>query len=212
MTFGNNIKMTKTPYLTKRQKEILDFILDFMDDNGYSPSYRVIGKGLGLSSPSSVYEQIKKLKEAGFLENEEGSRRYYPSGKALDLTEKFSVPVMGTIAAGSPIQVFEYQENLMIPKNLIAKNPGSLFALEVQGNSMIEEGIMDGDHVICEPSQNVKNGDVVVALVNGQEVTLKKYYKEKRWIRLMPANSKMRPILSRNVLVQGVVRAVFRKY
>jgi len=204
--------MTKTPYLTKRQKEILDFILDFMDDNGYSPSYRVIGKGLGLSSPSSVYEQIKKLKEAGFLENEEGSRRYYPSGKALDLTEKFSVPVMGTIAAGSPIQVFEYQENLMIPKNLIAKNPGSLFALEVQGNSMIEEGIMDGDHVICEPSQNVKNGDVVVALVNGQEVTLKKYYKEKRWIRLMPANSKMRPILSRNVLVQGVVRAVFRKY
>jgi len=204
--------MPKTPYLTKRQKEILDFVLDFMDENGYSPSYRVIGKGLGLSSPSSVHEQVKKLKEAGFLEKEKGSRQYYPSGKALNLSERFSIPIMGTVAAGSPIQVFEYQENLMIPKNLISKNPGNLFALEVQGNSMIEEGIMDGDNVICEPSQNVKNGDVVVALVNGTEVTLKKYFKEKRWIRLMPANSKMQPILSRNVLVQGVVRAVFRKY
>jgi repressor LexA len=119
---------------------------------------------------------------------------------------------LGTIAAGSPIQVFEYQENLMIPKTLISKGHSDLFALEVKGNSMIEEGIMDGDYVICEPSQNVKNGDVVVALVNGTEVTLKKFYKEKRWIRLMPANSKMRPILSRNVLVQGVVKAVFRKY
>ncbi|MFA6436942.1 MAG: transcriptional repressor LexA [Candidatus Paceibacterota bacterium] len=203
---------TKKFIITRRQKEILDFILDFMDENGYSPSLRVIGKAMGLSSPSSVHEQIKKLQEAGFLEREDDSRSFLPSGKALNLTEKFSVPVLGTIAAGSPIQVFEYQENLMIPKTLISNGHTDLFALEVKGNSMIEEGIMDGDYVICEPSQNVKNGDVVVALVNGTEVTLKKFYKEKRWIRLMPANSKMRPILSRNVLVQGVVKAVFRKY
>jgi len=198
--------------LTKRQKEILDFILEFMDKNGYNPSYREIGKALGLSSSSSVHEQVKKLEMAGFLEKQKGSRSFFPTGKALSLTEKLSVPVLGTIAAGSPIQVFEYKDNLMIPKNLISRTLGEMFALEVQGNSMIEEGIMDGDYVICEPSQNVKNGDVVVALVNGIEVTLKKYFKEKRWIRLMPANSKMRPILSRNVLVQGVVRAVFRKY
>lgn len=203
---------TKKFIITRRQKEILDFILDFMDENGYSPSLRTIGKAMGLSSPSSVHEQIKKLQEAGFLEREDDSRSFFPSGKALSLTEKFSVPVLGTIAAGSPIQVFEYQENLMIPKTLISNGHTDLFALEVKGNSMIEEGIMDGDYVICEPSQNVKNGDVVVALVNGTEVTLKKFYKEKRWIRLMPANSKMRPILSRNVLVQGVVKAVFRKY
>jgi repressor LexA len=203
---------TKKFIITRRQKEILDFILDFMDENGYSPSLRAIGKAMGLSSPSSVHEQIKKLQESGFLEREEDSRSFLPSGKALSLTEKFSVPVLGTIAAGSPIQVFEYQENLMIPKTLISNGHTDLFALEVKGNSMIEEGIMDGDYVICEPSQNVKNGDVVVALVNGTEVTLKKFYKEKRWIRLMPANSKMRPILSRNVLVQGVVKAVFRKY
>jgi repressor LexA len=203
---------TKKFIITRRQKEILDFILDFMDENGYSPSLRTIGKAMGLSAPSSVHEQIKKLQGAGFLEREEDHRSFLPSGKALSLTEKFSVPVLGTIAAGSPIQVFEYQENLMIPKTLISNGHTDLFALEVKGNSMIEEGIMDGDYVICEPSQNVKNGDVVVALVNGTEVTLKKFYKEKRWIRLMPANSKMRPILSRNVLVQGVVKAVFRKY
>ncbi len=204
-------KKSKT-LITKRQKEILDYILQFMDKNGYSPSYRQIGKALGLSSPSSVHEQVKKLKKAGFLEHKPRARHFFPSGKALSLTEKFSVPVLGTIAAGSPIQVFEYQENLVIPKNLITKGASELFALEVKGNSMIDEGIMDGDYVICEPSQNVKNGDVVVALVNGTEVTLKKFYREKRWIRLMPANSKMRPILSRNVLVQGVVKAVFRKY
>jgi repressor LexA len=204
--------MPKTSFLTKRQKEILDFILKFMDKNGHNPSLREIGKTLGLSSPSSVHEQVKKLEKAGFLERQENSCRFFPTGKALNLAEKFSVPVLGTIAAGSPIQVFEYKENLMIPKDLISRKPTNLFALEVQGNSMIEEGIMDGDHVICEPSQNVKNGDVVVALVNGIEVTLKKYFKEKRWIRLMPANAKMRPIFSRNVLVQGVVRAVFRKY
>lgn len=206
--------MSKTSKLelTRRQKEILDFILDFMDEHGYNPSYREIGRNLGLSSPSSVHEQVKKLEQAGFLDRQEGSRRFFPTGRALNLNEKLSVPVLGTIAAGTPIQVFEYKENLMIPKNLISKTPSELFALEVQGNSMIEEGIMDGDYVICEPSQNVKNGDVVVALVNGIEVTLKKYFKEKRWIRLMPANSKMRPIFSRNVLVQGVVRAVFRKY
>ncbi len=203
--------MTKlTP--TKRQKQIIEFILSFMDKHGYSPSLREIGKALGLSSPASVHEQVKKLTEIGFLEKAEGKRGFLPSSKALKLTKKFSVPVLGTVAAGSPIQVFEYQENLVIPKNLITNNRSELFALEVKGNSMIEEGIMDGDYVICEPAYNVKNGDVVVALVNGTEVTLKKFYKEKRWIRLMPANAKMKPILSRNVLVQGIVRAVFRKY
>jgi len=208
----NKIKKASIPTITRRQKQILDFILDFMDKNGYNPSYREIAKSLGLSSPASIHEQVKKLKDQGFLENIEKSRDFIPTGKALNLTQKFSVPVLGTIAAGSPIQVFEYQENLMIPKNLISQNRGELFGLEVKGDSMIDEGIMDGDYVICEPAYNVKNGDVVVALVNGIEVTLKKFYREKRWIRLMPANAKMRPILSRNVLVQGVVRAVFRKY
>jgi len=206
--------MSKTPktILTKRQKEVLDFVIQFMDKNGHNPSLREIGKALDLSSSSSVYEQVKKLEKAGFLERQENSGKFFPTGKALNLTQKFSVPVLGTIAAGSPIQVFEYKENLMIPKDLISRRPTELFALEVQGNSMVEEGIVSGDYVLCEPSQNVKNGDVVVALINGIEVTLKKYFKEKRWIRLMPANAKMRPIFSRNVLVQGVVRAVFRKY
>jgi len=191
------MKQTVQNTLTKRQKELLDFILSFMDKNGYVPSYRKIAD---------------KLMKKGYLEKRGNSSKFIPTGKTLRLTKKFSVPVMGTIAAGSPIRIFEYQENLMIPKNLISRQRGELFALEVKGYSMIEEGIMDGDYVICEPSQNVKNGDVVVALVNGDEVTLKKYYKEKNWIRLMPANSKMRPILSRNVLIQGVVKAVFRKY
>ncbi len=204
-------KINKT-ILTKRQKEVLDFVIKFMDENGHNPSLREIGRALDLSSSSSVYEQVKKLEKAGFLEKQKKSGKFFPTGRALNLTQKFSVPVLGTIAAGSPIQVFEYKENLMIPKDLISRRPTELFALEVQGNSMIEEGIMDNDYVLCEPSQNVKNGDVVVALVNGAEVTLKKYFKEKRWIRLMPANAKMRPIFSRNVLVQGVVRAVFRKY
>ena len=203
----------KTLPLTQRQKQILDFVLSFMDKHGYFPSLRLIGKSLGMSSPASVHEHIQKLMKAGLIEKQPQRRTYLPTAKALELSQKFSVPVLGTVAAGSPIQVFEYQENLIIPKNLITqKKGGGLFALEVKGNSMIDEGIMDGDYVICEPAYNVKNGDVVVALVNGTEVTLKKFYKEKKWIRLMPANANMKPILSRNVLVQGIVRAVFRKY
>lgn len=200
--------------LTNRQKEILQFIKKHQQLFGYPPTYREIGKGVGLSSTASVWEQIKRLEDKGYLKVRDSKPRSIEVIHSTAQNEgEVRIPLMGEVAAGAPIQVYEDEENLVIPKCIIApERRENFFALEVRGDSMIEEGIMEGDYIICEPAHEVKNGDVVVALVDGDQVTLKKYYRERNFIRLMPANSKMKPILSRNVEVQAVVRAVIRKY
>lgn len=200
---------------TQRQKEVLDFIKKYRELYGYSPTYKEIAKGLGLSSKSSVWEHVKRLRDQGFIKIGGGDAR---SLEVVDEEERekglgLELPLLGEVAAGVPIRVYEDEESFVIPKHVVSpKKADNFFALEVRGDSMIEEGIMEGDYIICEPAENAENGDVVVALVENEEVTLKKFYRERNLIRLMPANSDMEPILSRNVEVQAVVRAVVRKY
>lgn len=203
--------------LTKPQTRVLEFIIDYLREHGYAPSYREVAQQLGFSSPATVWQHVNTLRKKGYLRFSSKARSLSPSAKAfrvfkLNPAETIRIPILGMIPAGTPVTVYEYKEHLVIPKTLVSDTHSDLFALEVKGDSMIEEGIYEGDWIICEPAYMAKNGDVVVALVNDSEVTLKKYYKEKGRIRLMPANSKMSPILSRNVQIQGVVKALFRKY
>lgn len=218
-------KTVEIPYLnklislknmpTERQQEVLDFIKKYRSLYGYAPSYREIAKGIGVSSPASVWEHIKRLEEQDYIRkaDEPRSIEVVSEEERNEKEQRLSLPLLGEVAAGAPIRVYEDEESFVIPKNMVSpEKDDNFFALEVRGESMIEEGIMDGDHIICEPAEKAENGDVVVALVEKDEVTLKKFYKERNFIRLMPANSDMEPILSRDVEVQAVVRAVVRKY
>jgi len=196
--------------LTKRQKEIIDFINEFTEDKGYAPSYREIGQHFGLSSTATVCEHIQTLQEKGYLKidpNEARSIEIIEDNKA----EAFLLNLAGLITAGEPIEAVEQPEKIAVPKDLV-KDEAKAFVLKVKGQSMIEEGIFDGDFVVVEKNPSPKNGQVVVALLDNTFATLKKFYKEANRIRLQPANSSMKPIFAKNVIVQGVVRAVIRKF
>jgi len=196
--------------LTKRQKEILDYINDFISDNGYAPSYREIGDYFGLSSSATIAEHIHSLQSKGFLKtdpNEARSIELVENEKA----EAIFLSLAGLITAGKPIVAIEQQEKIAIPSDMIKREDKS-YVLKVKGDSMIEEGIYDGDYVVVEKNPSPKNGQVVVALLENSLATLKKFYKEANRIRLQPANSTMKPIYAKDVLVQGVVKAVIRKY
>ncbi|PIY95955.1 MAG: hypothetical protein COY66_05465 [Candidatus Kerfeldbacteria bacterium CG_4_10_14_0_8_um_filter_42_10] len=200
-----------TENLTKKQKEILDYITEFISVNGYSPSYREIAEYFGLSSPATIYEHIKGLEDKGFIKAEEKKARSIKISKR-ERRERpvLELPLVGTIAAGEPIEAIEEKETITVPVEM-ADDP-TAFVLRVKGRSMIEDGILDGDYVICERRFYPQNGEVVVALLNNEYATLKKYYREKDRIRLQPANSTMKPIYSKNPVIQGIVKAVLRKY
>jgi len=196
--------------LTKRQKEIIDFINEFTEDKGYSPSYREIGQHFGLSSTATVCEHIQTLQEKGYLKIDPNEAR------SIEIIENEKAPAIflllaGLITAGEPIEAVEESEKIAIPKDLV-KDEAKAYVLKVKGQSMIDEGIFDGDFVVVEKNPNPKNGQVVVALLDNTFATLKKFYKEANRIRLQPANSAMKPIFAKNVVVQGVVRAVIRKF
>jgi len=196
--------------LTKRQKQILDFINQFIESNGYAPSYREIGDHFGLSSSATVAEHVQTLQNKGYLKidpNEARSIEVIEETKA----EAIFLQLAGLITAGEPIEAVEEKEQIAVPKEIV-KNEGKSYVLRVKGESMIEEGILDGDYVVIEKNEAPKNGEVVVALLENSFATLKKFYKEANRIRLQPANSTMKPIYAKNVLVQGVVRAVIRKF
>ncbi len=195
--------------LTKKQKYILDYLTQFITDNGYAPSYREIGEHFDLSSVATVAEHIDTLTVKGYLRRGTNSE-----ARSLQLTpnwetEAFSVPLMGAIAAGSPIQAIRTNESIDIPRDMAGPN---VFALRVRGNSMIEDGIFDGDFVIIEQIDRPKNGDIVVALVDRENVTLKRFYQENHRVRLQPANHEMKPIYVKNITVQGKVKGVIRKF
>jgi repressor LexA len=199
--------------LTPKQKDVLSFIEKFIKENDYAPSYREIADYFGFSSVATVAEHIENLKLKGYLTSSDNGYRSLmvtevevdkSSGLAL-----FSAPLMGTIQAGKPIEAIRTAETLEIPRDMMAKN---VFALKVRGDSMIDDGIIEGDFVVVEPCQNPKNGDIVVALINKDEVTLKRFYREKDHIRLQPANKKYQPIRVSKVFIQGKVRGVIRKF
>lgn len=194
--------------LTKRQKEILDYIRQYIESHEYAPSYREIATHFGFSSVSTVAEHIEALKHKGHLDSENNMARSIQLTPAFEPTS-YPVPLLGAIAAGKPIEAMRTAETIDIPKDMMARN---VFALKVRGDSMIDDGILDGDYVIIEQTENPKNGDIVVALVDNSSVTLKRFFREKDHIRLQPANGNYAPIRTKRVVVQGKVRGVIRKF
>lgn len=198
--------------LTKRQKEILDFIHEFTGEYGYAPSYREIGKQFGLNSTATIHQHIQVLKDKGYLESESGAPRTLEVIEAVaNFSRALELPLVGLITAGQPIEAVEQKETFAVPVNLI-KDEANTYVLKVKGESMIEEGIFNGDYVIVERNPSPKNGEVVVALLDNSFATLKKFYREQGRIRLQPANKTMEPIYVKDCIIQGVVRAVIRQY
>ncbi len=208
--------------LTKRQKQVVDFIAGFIRRNGYSPSFEEIAEELGLASLATVHKHLTALESKRYL------KRSFNQSRALDLGPQYyrelsrrrkeaalaspETPLLGTIAAGQPIETYPDPETLSFADFVGTEQ---VYALRVRGESMIEDHIMDGDYVLVEKTDRVSNGDIVVALVEGAESTLKRFYREgKDQVRLQPANASLQPIVVplSSVEVQGRVLAVHRKY
>lgn len=197
---------------SKKQKQVFDFIESFMDQEGYAPSLEEIAHHFGLSAVSTVHYHVRELVKEGFL------KKRWNANRSLEVVDhavgpSVAVPLLGVIAAGRPIEAIEQQETIELPPSLVGRK--DTYVLRVQGSSMIDEHIRDGDYVVIEKRNSADNGETVVALLNGSEATLKKLYREKKgMVRLQPANTQMAPIYCReeDVIVQGVVIAVLRKF
>jgi SOS regulatory protein LexA len=195
--------------LTKRQKQVLDFLKSFKKRKGYAPSLEEIRKHLRLASVSTVHHHIKALDGLGYLKKEENQPR------AIDIYESeqmIKIPLLGTIAAGQPIEPIQEKEGIAVPKSKLPKS-GDFYALKVRGNSMIDENINDGDIVIIKNQPSAENGQKVVALIDNYEATLKKFYKERGLIKLQPANKTIEPIIikkDREIVIQGIVIDVIK--
>lgn len=201
-----------TEKMTKRQAEILRFILDFTRDNGYAPSYREVGQALGISSVATVHEHIKNLEAKGCLHGEEGSARSLEVEPSLSRSaHAIALPLFGFIAAGEPIEAMETPETIDVPANMV-NEAADTFVLRVKGNSMIDDGILPGDFVIVERNPAPRDGEIVVALLDNAYATLKRLFREKGRVRLQPANREMEPIYVTDVVVQGVVRGLIRDF
>lgn len=208
--------------LTRRQKQVLDYISDFVNRNGYSPSYEELAQGLDLASLATVHKHIQALQTKQYL------TRNFNHSRSLEVTNKYfdeqrmyrasrpepartEVPLLGRIAAGAPVEAIAGQDALAFGD---FTGSTETFALQVRGDSMIEDHICDGDYVLIEKTATARNGDTVVALVDGVETTLKRFYDEGEHVRLQPANAAMRPIIvpKVSVQIQGRLIAVLRKY
>lgn len=191
--------------ITKRQKQVLDFIKSYKKKNKYSPSLEEIKENLGISSISTAHFHVKKLEELGYLTKQKNQPRTIEVHKKEQMVK---IPVLGMIAAGQPIEAIENrEETIAVPKNKLPKT-GEIYALRVVGNSMVDENIKDGDIILVKQQSVAENGQKVVALIDNYETTLKKIYKEKGKIRLQPANKKVEPIIVEKdvpLLIQGVV-------
>ena len=198
--------------LTKRQREILDYLGEFIEQHGYAPSLEEIGRRFGLSSLATVHKHLTNLQDKGFIRRAWNRSRSVElvrasmGGRALDL------PLLGYVAAGAPIEAVVSNETVSVPEDLVGTR--DTYALRVRGDSMIDEQIRDGDLVVVEDRQTVQNGEMVIALLEGAEVTLKRLYRENGHIRLQPANDAVAPIIvpADAVQVQGVVIGVMRRY
>lgn len=203
--------------LTRRQKDVVEFIAKFVNQNGYSPSYDEIGRGLNLASLATVHKHIVALETKNYL------KRNFNQSRSVDVAPKYlqeqrlqkgpmEVPLLGRIAAGSPMEAIETRASLSFAD--FARS-AETFALEVKGDSMIEDHICSGDMILVEKTSEARDGDIVVALLHGSEATLKRYYREPGgMVRLQPANSTMSPIMvhPRDLQIQGKLLAVLRKY
>jgi repressor LexA len=197
--------------ITRRQKEVLDFIRNFVDRCGYSPSFEEIAHGLDLSSLATVHKHISNLERKGLLQRAHNRSRSIDVMPDRKKSAPQEIPMLGRIAAGRPVEALETRETLSL--NDIIENK-SVFALEVRGESMRDDHIMNGDYVLVEKAQTARQGEIVVALVDGSDTTLKRYYLEGKTVRLQPANAEMEPIFvpAGRVAIQGRVLAIVRKF
>ncbi|HEY7411141.1 MAG TPA: transcriptional repressor LexA [Vicinamibacteria bacterium] len=200
-------------HLTRRQKEILDFLGRHIERKGYAPTIEEIGEHFGLSSLATVHKHLTNLQEKGLI------KRAWNRSRAIELVptamsvRAVELPLLGRVAAGAPIEAVESTETIFVPEDMIGR--GRTYVLQVKGESMIEEQIRDGDYVIVEDRAEARDGEMVIALLHGDSATLKKIYREAGGrVRLQPANSRMDPIMVResDVRIQGVVIGVLRKY
>jgi site-specific DNA-methyltransferase (adenine-specific) len=195
--------------ITKRQKQVLNFIKIFINKNGYAPSLEEIAKHLLLSSVSTAHFHVSKLQKLGYLKKQENRPR---AMGVYDTEPMLKIPLLGTIAAGQPIEAIENKEFIAVPKNKLPHS-SEVYALRVVGNSMIDENINDGDIILVKHQATAENGQKVVVLIDNHETTLKKYYKERRQIRLQPANKNIKPIIlqkGQNFAIQGIVLDVIQ--
>jgi repressor LexA len=206
--------------ITRRQRELYDFLSRFVSEHGYSPSYDEIREGLGLNSLATVHKHVSNLEKKGLLTRDFNRSRSIdlvaPKGKlkqSMAVNTGLVLPILGRIAAGLPIESMEQRDGNTISLADFVRSK-EVFVLEVRGESMQDEHIMDGDYVLVEKTKVGRNGDLVVALVNGDETTLKRFYKEGDRIRLQPSNAAMQPIIvpATAVELQGKVIGVLRKY
>lgn len=199
--------------LTRRQREIYDFVCTFIAEHGYSPSLEEIGARFGLASVATVHKHIAQLVAKGWLRKAwNRSRSLEPVGSDAG-GEALALPLLGVVAAGAPIEPIEIEERIAVPRELV-RRPETSFVLRVRGDSMIDEQIRDGDYVVVERTGSAREGDTVVAVLRGEEATLKKWQRRGAMVRLVPANSRMKPIevAVRDVEVRGVVRGLLRRY
>lgn len=201
--------------LSKRQQDILNFIKQEVKSKGYPPSVREIGQAVGLASSSTVHGHLSRLEAKGYI------RRDPTKPRAIEILETdetahipkqhtVNVPLVGKVTAGNPITAVENIEEFFPLPESIAGPEDKIFMLTVEGDSMIEAGILDGDYVIVRQQQTANNGDIVVAMTEDDEATVKRFFKEKDFIRLQPENSTMDPIILKNVIILGKVIGVFR--
>lgn len=201
--------------LTKRQEEILDFIKTFMVKHGFPPTIREIGEALGISSPATIHAHLKNLETRGVI------RRNDTKNRAIELLVKneyepqnelvIDVPLLGKITAGNPIEAIERPDEFFSLPSYLIPNNKEVFTLLVNGTSMINAGILDGDIVIVERKNTARNGEIVVAMTDENEVTLKTFYKEQNHFRLQPENDTMDPIILQNVTILGKAIGLYRK-
>jgi repressor LexA len=200
--------------LYKRQREILDFLKQYIARNGYSPTLQEIADAMGVSSLATVHEHLQALAKKGLIKRYEGAVRGIKilDAKLGEALEGIELPLVGLIAAGRPIEAIEdATSTITIPPNLISGRKRA-FVLQVKGDSMIKDGIFDSDYVIVEQQEFADDGDIVVALLGNGFATLKRYYRESNRIRLEPANDSMSPIFATNVRIQGKVRGIIRRF
>jgi repressor LexA len=197
--------------LTRRQKDVLDFVSRHIDRHGVAPTIHEIGRHLRLSSPATVHKHLRKLEEKGAVRRLTHQSRALAVVPAPEQAAGARIPLLGTVAAGAPIEPIEVPGTISVPEELLGR--GETFALRVKGDSMIDDGIHDGDVVIVESRRDAPNGATVVAIVEG-EATVKRFYRKRGRIQLVPANERMQPIVAReeDVELRGVVVALLRRY
>lgn len=193
--------------LSPKQKRVLDAVADLWRTRGFAPSIREVARRLRLS-PSTTHGHVRALEKRGVVRNDGSTRGIHLIHDVVSPSEAIKVPLMGTIAAGEPIEAIEDRgDPLVLPRS--ATNTGA-FALRVKGDSMIEDHILDGDYVVVSPHATVRNGDVAVVLLDEDRATLKRVFREATRVRLQPANAKLKPVYTRHLRIQGKVTAIYR--